>query len=139
MLRKALLTTALSVGAVAVICVLISPFHQTLGDLFKDGDGDVDNYYLSLRTTITATAAQPEGYSSFPLGDRDGAENVDESGRALFTAGVPGEGLLFAVANSDEDVVAWDGVESTEEGGQEQGGSNRHSRHWHKVLQPLNK
>lgn len=136
-IRKALPATAF-VGAVAVICLLSSPFLQTTRRGSLKHDDHYNNYnYQSFG--ISGAAGRPEGYSvaGSRLGESDGEDLVKESSRALLTAGVPGEGLLLAVANSDEDVVAWEGVESTT--GEDQGGSKKHGRHWHKALQPLNK
>ncbi|CAN0127119.1 unnamed protein product [Pylaiella littoralis] len=56
-----------------------------------------------------------------------GLEEGNREHRNLVTMGVPGEGLLLAVANSDEDAIDEFGYQDTAE-----------DPHWHKRLLPLN-
>ena len=134
--RRVLPVTAAAAAAVLVVLWVssdVGPLHLAFGDH---------------KTNSNIFPGAPEGFGPSPKG-AEGVLLEQEAHRALVaTGGVPGEGLLFAVANSDEadvdefgdeqeelEAEAEDGAKSSTGGG----GGASHVRHWHKALQPLNR
>lgn len=121
MLRKVLLPAAAIVVSCSVV-FLHSPRAAA-------ADDEIRAQYSSLRSTVSSVSGADQNLHHHHALSIEGPEEGKGYRRGLMTFGVPSEGLLLAVANSDEDEIDGLGHEDA---------ATEDFTHWHKRLLPLN-